>query len=296
MVRYTGSGHEQVTCGWIGWGGGWSMSLLSARFDTSEHSGCGQVRLERPIDLKAFPWPEEVNRPDAPPRTRRLVLDEVLGRLLVRLAEGTSDHARDNLGRVALPTTREGADTRAMTASHPSAAALATELAYLIDLPVEQRGDAEGARYDEVRWALADIDPADRMDAYAAAVAAIDPNHHLGPYPDPTATPLTHELYAFETWRVARFYSGEGPHSDLANRLLQVTDPIFHTYTPEQIFEYGHIRTLLVFREITADDFPDFSLRDFMRRRGTDLEAFDAVAGAFAKAAATLTDDPSTGP
>ncbi len=181
-----------------------------------------------------------------------------------------------------------------MTAFHPSAAALATELAYLINLPVEQRGPAEGARYDEVRWALGDIDPADRMDVYAAAVAAIDPHHHLGPYPDPAKTPLTHELYAFETWRVARFHSDEGPGSDLANTLLMVTDPIFHTYTPEEIFEYSHVRTMLAFREITADDFPNFSLRDFLHKRGDDLTAFDSTAKAYASAAATLQSNSST--
>ncbi len=181
-----------------------------------------------------------------------------------------------------------------MTASHPSAAALATELAYLTNLPVEQRGPAEGARYNEVRWALGDIDPADRMDAYAAAVAAIDPEHHLGPYPDPAATPLTHELYAFETWRVAHFYSDEEPRSDLAHRLLMVTNPIFHTYTPEQIFEYSHVRAMLTFREITADDFPNFSLRDFLRERGDDLKAFDSTVKAYANAGETLQNTSPT--
>lgn len=78
-----------------------------------------------------------------------------------------------------------------------------SELATLINLPAGERNRTAAERLDQVRWALTDIDPAGRMAAYAAAVAAIDTDHLAGPHPDP-ARPLTPEAYAFETWRVCR--------------------------------------------------------------------------------------------
>ena len=189
---------------------------------------------------------------------------------------------------------RKRADKEVMTpATELSAPALATELAYLLDLPVEQRGPAQGARYDEVRWALADIDPADRMTAYAAAVAAVDPAHVLGPYPDFAATELTIELYAFEEWRLERVYSSEQPESNRAATLLCVTEMLFHTWEPEETFKRAEVIGLLRFRRIGSEDFPGFSLDDFHRTSGVDLAARQALVTSYAAAARALIDEAS---
>lgn len=177
-----------------------------------------------------------------------------------------------------------------MTTSLLGAAALATELADLVNLPGEQRGPAEGDRYDEVRWALADIDPSDRMAAYAAAVAAIDPNHLAGPYPDPETTVMTVELYAFEKRRLDSIYHTERANrSDVANRLLVVVEPIYHSLTANEMFAYSHVRTLLTAGHITTDNFPGFTLRGYLRETGTDLVAFDAQATSYADWLAAVT-------
>lgn len=164
-----------------------------------------------------------------------------------------------------------------MTTPPPNAAALVTELASLINLPGEQRSARTLERLDQIRWAVGGIDPADRMTAYATAVAAIDPGHLLGPYPDPFAK-LTRELYAFETWRLARFRScSPGPRADVAQRLLAAVDPIALGFLPDERFECAFVRTLLDFGNVTADQFPSFALRAFLRESGADLEAYDAA-------------------
>lgn len=168
-----------------------------------------------------------------------------------------------------------------------SAAALVTELAYLIDLPVEQRGPDEVARYGEVRWSLADTDPVGRMSAYAVAVAAIDPDHVLGPYPN-FATELTIELYAYEEWRLGRVYNSPQPEADVARRLLCVAEMLLYTWEPEEAFTCLEVANLLRSRRIGPEDFPGFSLDEFHRTSGVDLTARNATAAAYAAAARAL--------
>lgn len=186
------------------------------------------------------------------------------------------------------PVGFERADKRAMTRNPQlSAATLVAELAYLIDLPVEERGPDEVARYDEVRWALADIDPGGRMSAYEAAVAAIDPDHVLGPYPD-SGIELSIELYAYEEWRLGRVYNSTGPEADLARRLLCVAEILFYTWEPEETFTCMEVTNLLRFRRIGPEDFPGFSLEVFHRTSGVDVTAREAAVAAYAAAARAL--------